>query len=434
MKKLRTHLLIAAGALAGIVIIGTALWLALPQQTERPEDLLPADRTLAFLRLASAADLTTLTPWFPLLRDIPTDHPPTVAALVTIPSGDHQWIFFDALQGPVPLAARSRSPEALQMLRSAIPPLSASASFRSLVGSDPMSSHLFLANTADRSHLHALDSWVTVNDPIGVSLSASGTTLSFPSMQSTASPLPASLPLAFRSPLLVVALSDPLRVAAAMRLIVAPSVTTPVIGTLEAAMLTLWGNDFSATYHLLPLLRHQSILAWGREEEKNVFLLQGQGEDALTLTAMLMALHRFFAQAHPHVKAEHTVLAPDKIFDDVREETTALEQTSRTISGWQVEESNARDISLITAQRGSAYIITTGSGALEDFLSAADNRLTIPASPGDRIIAGGTIDATALRDLIQFYLPEGSTLPPFSGVKRWSVTDNGEKIMVRLMR
>lgn len=430
------HVSIGLSTLAGAAIVLALVWLTYPSRQEQPEDLLPAEHTLLYARIAAQDDLAQLATWFPALDGVPKNPLPQAAALVRVSPQETAWITFDAPTGlhRAP-SAHATNTHALALLRTG-PSLGNALTYRILRGSPQEGSLLYLADARAAHTAHPFTNWLQIGGPMIVERTASGVTIALQTAQYPSDRIEPRVPLAFARPVLIFSVAEPRTLLAALLAAVDGSITAPAEGWLREALKSILGEDVSMPFDLAPLLAGPTTLQVGPAlpGQDRPALLQGIGADDEDVSARIALLHDRFRAASPAIEERHRLLDTGRTFDDLRLDPTAIEDRRETVSGWEMRVTEHRGGRMLaTALLGEQFIISTNADALLAVLHGTNGQFALPIPGESTPVAGGFVDAAALSPLLRELLPAGTRIPP-AHLYRWSAAQNGGRILLTVTR
>ena len=245
-----------------------------------------------------------------------------------------------------------------------------------------------------------------------------------------------SIPLAFEHPLLVIGDAAMSSTLARLSSALPAPLTEPITGALRAELQDLFGEDLSPTHDLLPLLKGNALLQLGKNGSgTTAIFLEGSVTDRTATEARLSLLHLHFQEILPGSDEIHRTFEHGQTFDDLRESSGAVIQTTRHWNEWEIHETRSVQSGrhFVTALSSDRFLASTSGDAVDAFLQEKYGHRTLSLTPPGGIrIGGGLIDIDAMRDLITFFLPRGVSLPSMHGIYRWSVVQNGKHVTVRV--
>ncbi len=282
---------------------------------------------------------------------------------------------------------------------------------------------------------HVLQGTLPLTNPFQVRMTASGTSLTMQTNSDTRhNPLSPVISYAFEHPILVLADAHPTATLVRLNITAVSSVSVPVQGWLRTTLHDLFGENLSPVHDVLPLLETKATIQLGRDEPTGPvkLLLEGTIDDRTETEQMLLRLEQHFLETLPLSEVRSRVFEDDMVFDDIRRSGSGSLQTTRTVGRWEVREikHEATGRFLIVGLSDRSFILSTSASAVDAFINETHGRLALPVVGPGRILGGGQADGSALQNFLQFFLPEGTTMPNLEGVQKWSVVENGGRTTV----
>lgn len=453
--------------LGGITVIVTSL----KTYTLVPADVLPAKETLVFFSSADEQLLRRYAAWFPALRDLPVaDIPRTVAVVRTPEWGDIVVVFARRPVAPGllptddgwtsvekgPLLVAVSSPAVLPLLDAPMQPLRSSKAFALLTRKEDdrqpwiFMQRRFLPASATLGDV-VLDT-ILLRDvthvgilPYGPSDPAAERTGSATSLASddgsgmTVRFFPSgterralSLPAAAEFSPLSIALAQPADILQTLYRELPAGEHVLFESRMLTFCATLFGDDVSFTYDVLPLLERPARLSLSRTGSGTLaWLLQGSTADAGT---RITRLHEAFRGSRTPARTVTRVFDSGRYtFRNVRDDTQMIADTETALGNMRLRRTvHAVQGEFCSALRGEEFLLSTDCATLERAVLAKLQ------GPGTSALAGGTLLRSALPSLVSAPLPvllgaDSLLLPVHQGPLQWSLSRQGDMLTLTLL-
>jgi len=424
VKKTLFH----ATGLSILALIGGAILLialivivsSLRSYTQKPEDLLPADATIAVFTNPTEQSLRSYDLWLPVLTHLPTLSSKSAVALLALPNGGQGIVVFARRSGtqtdtppnganenirtmgsfsvlvsssevwplidaptmrlaqfkPFRTLSRGKGPTvSWNFLRASVLPLSGSMS-------DTLLSSLFFRKATYLA--------ITPQNNQGRTIVEIESETSF---WDTASASP--LPLVPSHPIFSVSLPG------------AGNILEEIMGdlprdkriTLESTLLTrmadTFGDDASMESDLLPLLKDSIAFSLtNHADKKPSFLLSGTADEA-TLSPLLTRLHDSVHAGFPSARVVTRILDKGRyVFRNMRSDTSGVEEKEEKKGEWQLHSTiHAGDgKGLSSAVNGKSYLLSNNAKTITEVIEGSGSLLSSP----EAALARGSIDLSFL--------------------------------------
>ncbi|MDD4628227.1 MAG: hypothetical protein PHE68_02415 [Candidatus Peribacteraceae bacterium] len=424
MKKNLFH----ATGLSILALIGGAILMialivivsSLQSYTQKPEDLLPADATIAVFVNPTEDSLRSYDLWLPILTHLPVLSNKSAVALLALPQGGQGIVVFarrSATQAEAPATAAGEnirtmgsfsvlasSPDVWPLIDASSMRLAQFKPFRTLSrnkgptlswnylrasvlplsGSltDTLLSSLFFGKAACLA--------VTPHNEQGRTVVEIENETSF---WDTASAAP--LPPVPSNPVFSISLPG----AENLLKEILENLPRDRRFTLESTLLTrmtdTFGNEASMEFDLLPLLKDSIAFSLTEHAEKKPsFLLSGTADEA-TLSPLLTRLHDSVHAGLPSARVVTRILDKGRyVFRNLRSDTSGTEEKKEKKGEWQLHSTiHAVDgKGLFSAVNGKSYLLSNDAELIAEVTGGSGSLLSSP----EAALARGSLDLSFL--------------------------------------
>lgn len=446
---LLTLLALLGGAL--LVTVLTVIITSLQAYTAAPADVLPAEETLVLFSSADDALLRHYEPWLPLLKNLPPAPLSRTVAVLQIPGADKALVVFarrpvapDALPSGAfwtrrevgPLLVAASSPVVFPLLDTPPKPLGSSEAFSLLArGEAEQQPWIFVQRALlpiPASLPDAILDTILLKSVTHLGIlprSGSGMVVRlFPAGDAGDSrPLPPLPGPAFFS----LALNRPDVMFHALENGLSAERQTLLSAHVLTFFETLFGDDLSFTYDVLPLLSGPARLSVTRTASGALsLLLQGSAPDA---AAKITVLHSAFRGSRTSARTIVRPFGDRFIFRNVRDDTTMITNNDIDIAGFQMHKTaHTEQGEFCSAVQGEKFLIATDCALLQHTL------LKYHENPGSSAIATGlfpsphypALSADILPTLLQ---PASPLLPIRADSLQWTLSRQGDVLTLTLL-